>query len=426
MKVLILTYYWPPAGGSGVQRWLKFVKYLQEFGITPVVYTVDNSEFSIKDSGLENDIPKGIEVLKQPIWEPYKLASFFSKEKKETTNAGFLKSKKSLFGKFTAYIRANYFIPDARMFWIKPSVTYLESYLKENPVDLIISSGPPHSLHRIALSLKKSTGIKWISDFRDPWTDIDYFHQLPLTDKAKRKHFNMEKEVLENSDAVVVVGKTMRDNYLPFNNNTVVITNGFDVEVSEEDAILDTKFSITHIGMMNEDRNPNLLWKALSELSQEIKGFSTDLEIQLIGKVDESVLSAIAENGLKTNTSLISYLPHEKVHDYQKKSQLLLLAINDVPSAKGIITGKIFEYLVAKRPILAIGPVDGDLAEILSETNSGSIIGFEDLQSLKKTIINHYEDYLKKDLSVSSKGIHKYHRRELTRELSTLIKKTVD
>lgn len=425
MKVLILTYYWPPAGGSGVQRWLKFVKYLQEFGITPIVYTVDNPDFSIEDTGLSKDIPEGIEVLKQPIWEPYKLASFFSKGKKLKTNAGFLNSNQSLFGKLSTYIRANYFIPDARMFWVKPSVTYLEKYLKENPVDLIISSGPPHSLHKIALELKEKTKTKWISDFRDPWTDIDYFHQLPLTENAKKKHFEMEKKVLENSDAVVVVGKTMRENYLKFNENTVVITNGFDVDTEPQEIILDTKFSITHIGMMNEDRNPVILWKALTALCKEVEGFSENLTIQLIGKLDGSVIEAIEENGLKENTELVPYLPHEEVYEYQKKSQLLLLALNNVPSAKGIITGKIFEYLVAKRPILAIGPKDGDLAEILEETESGKIVDFEDVENLKIVLKEFYHDYLKKELNVSSKGIHKYHRKELTKELAELIKNTV-
>lgn len=425
MKVLILTYYWPPAGGSGVQRWLKFVKYLQHYGITPVVYTVDNPDFSILDSGLEKEIPEGIEILKQPIWEPYKLASVFSRGYSENTNAGFLKRKESLFGKISTYIRANYFIPDARMFWIKPSINYLDLYLKENPVDLIISSGPPHSLHNIAFELKKRTGVKWISDFRDPWTDIDYFHQLPLTKNAKRKHFKMEKEVLSNSDAVIVVGKTMRENYLGHNKNTFVITNGFDVASTEQEVLLDAKFSITHIGMMNEDRNPLVLWEALAQLATEIKGFSTNLEVQLIGKLDPSVLNSIEKQGLKENTKIMSYLAHDKVYEYQKKSQLLLLAINNVPSAKGIITGKIFEYLIAKRPILAIGPTNGDLAEILYETNCGSVVDFNDITTLKETLKGAYDKYLNNSLTVSAKNIYKYHRKELTKELANLIKNTV-
>ena len=425
MKVLILTYYWPPAGGSGVQRWLKFVKYMQEFDIIPVVYTADNPSYAILDSGLENEIPESIQVLKSPIWEPYTLLSFFTRKKEIKTSAGFLQSKKSLFSKFSSHIRANYFIPDARMFWIKPSVKFLETYLNENPIDLIISSGPPHSLHKIALELKKKTGIKWISDFRDPWTDIDYFHQLPLSLSAKKKHFTMEKEVLTNADAVLVVGKTMCQKYLGFNNNTYVITNGYDIALNEQEVKLDTDFTITHIGMMNEDRNPHSLWKSLSVLSKEIKGFSDHLKIQLIGEVDSSVLESIELSGLKDNVALISYLPHKEVFQYQRKSQILLLAINRVPSAKGIITGKIFEYLVAKRPILAIGPIDGDLAEILKETNSGSINAFDDIVGLSRSLKKSYQDYRGETLQIDSKDIAKYHRKELTRQLAELIKKTV-
>ena len=284
MKVLIVTYYWPPAGGSGVQRWLKFVKYLQDFGIEPIVYTVDNSKYPILDASLENEIPDNIIVLKQPIWEPNNILSIF-KKKKTQQSAGFLNPNPTFFGKILQYIRANYFIPDARKYWVKPSVKYLEKYLSENKIDAIITTGPPHSLHLIGLHLKKKTKVKWIADFRDPWTDIDYFHQLPLTKKAIKKHHQLEKEVLKNADASLVVGKTMKTNYEAFSKNIHVVTNGYDSEEkTNNQSVLDSKFSITHIGLMNADRNPKMLWKALAELSEENSDFKNDLEIKLIGK----------------------------------------------------------------------------------------------------------------------------------------------
>lgn len=425
MKVLILTYYWPPSGGSGVQRWLKFVKYLQDFGVTPVVYTVQNPDYAIQDASLQQEIPEGVEILSHPIWEPYKLANLFSKRKKIQTSSGFLNTKQSFAGKVNTYIRANYFIPDARKFWIQPSVKYLENYLHENSVDLIISSGPPHSLHLIANQLKKKTGIKWISDFRDPWTDIDYFHQLPLTKTAIRKHHALEQDVLNNSDAVIVVGKTMRNNYLAFNKNTFVLTNGYDCELPDKSIVLDEKFSVTHIGLMNEDRNPKKLWNALEEISKENPDFLNHLEIQLIGKVDDVVLESLSNSGLLNATKQISYVPHSEVQKYQQKSQVLLLAVNNVPSAKGIVTGKIFEYLVAKRPILAIGPEDGDLSEILEETKAGVIADFDNFEKTKESILEMYEKYLKGDLKIDSKNINQYHRKEITFQLAELIKKTV-
>ena len=407
-----------------MQRWLKFVKYLQEFGVTPVVYTVDNPSYAIEDATLNSEIPPGIEVLRVPIWEPYFLAAFFSK-KKGNTKAGFLTKSPTFFGKIVRYIRANYFIPDARKYWVRPSVNYLEAYLQKNPVDAIISSGPPHSLHLIGMQLKAKTQTPWVSDFRDPWTAIDYFQDLPLTKKSKQKHVDLEEEVLKKSDAVWVVGKTMQKNYLPFNKETKVIPNGYDFSRSEEKSSLDAKFTLTHIGMMNEDRNPKLLWEVLKEILDEVAGFSKNLNLQLIGKVAPGVVDSVQKNGLDTYVEQQDYMPHHEVQVYQQKSQVLLLAVNNVPSAKGIVTGKIFEYLAAKRPILALGPEDGDLAALLEETRGGVIVGFENKEKLKEEVLILYNAYLEKKLTVASQGIEKYHRKEITAQLVKNLKELI-
>ena len=425
MKVLIITYYWVPAGGSGVQRWLKFVKYLRDFNIEPVVYTVDEAKYPILDESLANDIPQDIEVIKKSIWEPNNFLSIF-KKKETKTSAGFLNPNPTFFGKILQYIRANYFIPDARKYWIKPSVKYLEKYLSENKIDVIITTGPPHSLHLIGLHLKKKTNVKWIADFRDPWTDIDYFHQLPLTKKAIKKHHQLEKEVLKNADASLVVGKKMKANYEVFSDKIHVVTNGYDSEEkTNNQTVLDSKFSITHIGLMNADRNPKTLWKALAELSEENTDFKNDLEIKLIGKLSDDVVADLKKYDFK-NVTRINYVPHKEVQQYQRASQVLLLAVNKVPSAKGIITGKIFEYLQAKRPILAVGPEDGDLAEILAKTNSGSIVDFNEKEQLKKTVSDLYKKYQQNSLTVSSVNIEQYHRKELTKKLSVILKQVVN
>jgi len=420
LKVLIITYYWPPAGGSGVQRWLKFVKYFRNFEIEPVVYTVENPKYPILDESLQKDIPKGIEVLKQPIFEPNNILSFFGKKKSES--AGFLNQKPTFLGKVLQYVRANYFIPDARKFWIKPSVNYLIKYISENKIDAIITTGPPHSMHLIGLKLKQQLNVKWIADFRDPWTEIDYFHQLPLTKKAIKKHHFLEQEVLLNADKVLVVGNTMNKNYTKFSNNVVTITNGFDGEILTSERQLDSKFTITHIGLMNADRNPKMLWEVLAEIVLENEAFKKDFILKLIGKVDASVVEAIADKKLQNNVEIVSYVSHNKVIEYQKKSQVLLLLLNNVPSAKGIITGKIFEYLMVNRPILAIAPKDGDLAEILNETAAGIVVDFEDKTKLKKTILELYSKYKKGNLNVDSKHIEQFHRKELTKKVAELLK----
>jgi hypothetical protein len=207
-KVLIITYYWPPSGGAGVQRWLKFVKYLREFGWEPIVYTPENPEAPATDTSLLKDIPANITVIKQPIWEPYNLyKGFIGQKKEEKINAGFLSEKKKpgLAEKIAVWIRGNWFIPDARRFWIKPSVKFLSEHLRGNPVDVIVSTGPPHSMHLIALKLKKKLNIPWLADFRDPWTTIDFYDKLMLTKSSDKKHKGLELEVLKNADKVVTV-----------------------------------------------------------------------------------------------------------------------------------------------------------------------------------------------------------------------------
>ena len=421
MKVLIITYYWPPAGGSGVQRWLKFVKYLRDFGIEPVVYTVESNHV-IEDVTLASEIPDGVEVLKKSIFEPNSILSFFNPKSKKKS-AGFLEENPSFFGKIIRYIRANFFIPDARKYWIKPSIKFLSTYLQNNSVDAIITTGPPHSLHLIGLGLKKKIGIKWISDFRDPWTEIDYFHRLPLTSNSKKKHFKLEKEVITNSDKVIVVGETMKANFLEYNKNITVITNGYDSGEFVE-SVLDSEFTITHIGLMNADRNPRNLWKVIKEISNEKTDFKNALKIRLIGKVSDEIkhdLKAFEKN----NVEYIDYVPHNEVVKYQSSSQILLLSVNNVPSAKGIVTGKIFEYLHARRPILAIGPEEGDAADILGKTKSGRIFDFNNHKDLKSHILDLYNNYQSDKISVNSVHIEKYHRRELTKQLAELLKNTV-
>ena len=422
-KVLIITYYWPPSGGSGVQRWLKFSKYLRDFNIEPIIYTVDNPSYPIKDTSLESEIPLDLEVLKQPIFEPNYFLSIFGNNKKKES-AGFLNPNPTLLGRFFQYVRANYFIPDARKFWIKPSVKFLSNYLKNNEIEVVITTGPPHSMHIIGLALRDKFKIKWISDFRDPWTEIDYFQQLPLTKKANKKHHQLEQEVLEKSDMVIVVGETMKKKFLKHNHNIEVLTNGFDSYENSLTIELDSNFSITHVGSMNTDRNPTILWEVLYEISSENIDFKNNLRIKFIGKIDDTVIQDIQVFNPK-NIVRIPYLDHKEVRKYQASSQVLLLSINQVPNAKGIITGKIFEYLQAKRPILGIGPEDGDAAAILKKTNAGNIVGFNNKIELKAAVLKLYKDFKEERLFVKSINIEQFHRKNITRQLAQVIKKVV-
>lgn len=426
-KVLILTYYWPPGGGAGVQRWLKFVKYLRDFGWEPIVYTAENGEMPVIDNSLEKDIPKGITILKTKIWEPYSFyKAFIGRKKEDKINASFLSENKkpSLTERISVWIRGNFFIPDARKFWIKPSINYLKDYLKKNPVDVIISSGPPHTMHLIGLGLKKQfPPIKWVADFRDPWTNIDFYEELMLSASSDAKHRKLELEVLSKADSIISIGKTMSEDfkkiYTKQSEKFHVITNGYDEDDICKDALeKDKKFSIAHIGTLVKSRNPESLWKVLKSLVNENENFKRDLEIKLVGKVDFFVKERIAANELEQFVHKIDYLPHSEVIKEQQKTKVLLLLVNQTKNAKGILTGKIFEYLAAQVPVLAIGPPDGDLAEVLNKTKAGLISDFNDENQLRENILALYN---KKVINFDASEIARYSRRELTKELSGLL-----
>ncbi len=417
MKVLIITYYWPNAGGSGVQRWLKFVKYLQGFGIEPIVYTVDNANYEVVDESLLNEIPEGITVLKQSIFEP----NNFIKNKNVSTAR--VSSKPSFIQRTMQYIRGNYFIPDARKYWVKPSVKYLTTYLKENNVDAIITTGPPHSMHLIGMKLKQKIGVKWIADFRDPMSNLFYNSDLLLTNKSKKKLQQLEKEILTTADKVITVSNHIAMEFEKNGVGVAVISNGYDDEVLESKNVsLDAKFTLSHIGLLPTQSNPKILWKVLQELVSENQIFASDLEIHLVGNVSEKVLSSISESRLQKYLKLTKYVSHSRAIALQKQSQVLLLFIPQVDGAKGIVTGKIFEYLVSNRPILAIAPIDGDVTKIISDTKTGTVIGFDDEIQLKSTILELYKQYKEGELKVKPENIDKFHRKNLTQKLSEIIK----
>lgn len=428
-KVLILTYYWPPGGGAGVQRWLKFSKYLREFGWEPVIYTAENGEMPVIDSSLEKDIPKNVEVLKTKIWEPYSFYKrFIGKKQEEKINASFLsENKKPKFTeKISIWIRGNFFIPDARKFWINPSVNYLSDYLKKNQIDAIISSGPPHTMHLIALGVKKRfPQIKWIADFRDPWTNIDFYKELMLSSYADKKHKKMEKEVLANADSIISIGNGMNEEFKQIlglhPEKFSVITNGYDEDdIFKGELKKDEKFTIAHIGTLVKSRNPETLWKVLKSLTETNAKFKADLEIKLVGKVDFFVTERIKHHGLSEFVKRIDYLPHNEVIKEQQKSKALLLLVNNTPNAKSILTGKIFEYLAAKVPVIAIGPTNGDLAKILNETECGLISDFENESTLKENILKIFSN---EQFSSDMTKISKYSRKALTKTLSDLLNK---
>jgi glycosyltransferase involved in cell wall biosynthesis len=422
-KILIISYYWPPAGGPGVQRWLKFVKYLPDFGIEPHVYVPKNPTYPLLDEKLVADVSDKAIIVKQPIFEPYGLAGIFSKKKTKKISSGIIpnKKKQSWVEKMLIWVRGNLFIPDARLFWIRPSVQFLSRYIQENQIETIITTGPPHSLHLIGMELKNRHKINWITDFRDPWTTIGYHDKLELSDWAARKHKQLEKQVLNSCDQIIVTSPTTKTEFEALTSKPIsVITNGYDVEQITKKP-LDEKFTLAHIGSFLSERNPRILWKVLAELVKENKTFSEKLELKLIGAVSDSVLETIKEFKLERFVNHLGYVSHEVALQEQRCSQVLLLIEINSEQTNCIIPGKLFEYLVSERPILAIGPEKADFASIIKETNTGTFFTYEDKDALKTQIVQYFEAFQSQSLQVHAVGLQKYSRRALTQELATIL-----
>ena len=409
-------------------RWAKMSKYISQFGWQPVVYTPLNGEIPVIDESLVKEIPAEIEVVRTPIWEPYDLyKTFLGRKKNEKLYSGFINEKKkaSLSQRISVFIRGNFFIPDARMFWIRPSVRFLKNYLKDHPVDAIVSTGPPHSMHLIAERVHRLTGLPWIADFRDPWTNIDFYKDLHLTPIADARHKSLEQKVLRNASKIVTVTWRSRDEFkaLSHRDDIIVIPNGFDdADFHRSDAGLDKEFSIVHIGSMNKDRNPKALWMALKELLQETPELQFHLRIKLIGPVDFSVRESIEHNKLEGYTTFIEFVPHTDAVIMQQKAQVLLLMINDSPNARTIIPGKLYEYLGSGRPVLAVGPGDSDSAKVIQLTSGGVVHEYQDVEGLKARILEYFALYKTGQLRGSAESIQQFTRRSLAGEFA----KTLD
>lgn len=422
-KVLIITYYWKPAGGPGVQRWLKFVKYLRNFGIEPIVYVPENPNYPMIDEKIGSDLPNDIQVIRHPIWEPYKLASFLSKKSTKKISSGIIPRKKIGFiEKLMLWIRGNFFIPDARKFWVKPSVKFLSKFIKENDIQSIITTSPPHSVHLIGRELKKKfPQMKWLADFRDPWTTIGYHKDLRLTKWADKKHKYLERNVLQSADTIITTSFKTRKDFLDITEKPIeVITNGYDT-INQPKPQLSTYFLVSHIGSLLSDRNPVQLWDVLAEIIQENQDFASDFKLCFAGKISADVERDVIAAGLGNYLINKGYVSHDEAVELQRSSQVLLLIEIDSEQTQGIIPGKLFEYMISERPILGIGPAQWDAAEIIKQTNTGKSLTYTQRELMKQTILDWYQAYKNQALKTQPIGLAPYSRKNLTKKLAELL-----
>ncbi len=419
-KVLIITYYWPPAAGAGVHRWLRMSRFFAENGYEPVIYCPQDAAWPHVDPELNDQVPAQIEVIRRPIFEP---AKFLNSKINPNKGSGFTYSKKQSFlQKLIISLRGNFFIPDARMFWIRPSTRFLKNYLREHPeIKAVISTGPPHSMHVIARNLKRKLNIPWIADFRDPWTGIDFYKELNIGELADKRQKKLEHSVLTEADRVVTVSENCAKELSEISGREVdVITNGFIFDI-QHDPDTDKTFSIAHFGSLPTSRNPEVLWRTLGKLVKQNSDFAKSLCIKLYGTVDQGVLTSIEKEELTSYVQLHSTVPHAQSLQLQGKAQQLLLVVNNSGNTAGTLTGKIFEYLNSGRPILAIGPSGGNLEKLIRQTDSGTFTGYSDDRSLEKILLENYALYLKGALRAEPKNLDAFSSEALAKRYCKLV-----
>jgi glycosyltransferase involved in cell wall biosynthesis len=428
-KVLIITYYWPPSGGSGVQRWLKFVKYLPSFGWKPYVFTPENPAFAIRDESLLKDVPAEAEVIHFPIWEPYeaffKLSGLLGSKKSAKPTDLVSGKKKSLFQNVSTWIRGNFFIPDPRVFWVKPSVKFLQEYIHDNNIHTIITTGPPHSIHLIGLRLKKKNpALKWFADFRDPWSDWGLLDSLMVGGIARKLHRKLEAQVMKTADEVITITPFYVRKFEKLSGRNVrLLTNGFDEDDFKNLVVQkNSRFIIRHAGIVNEKCDPRPFMLAVKELLSEHDAFKAVVQIDFVGEVHPDFRSfVVKDNALNAITTFTSTIPHKQLMKLYGEAAIFLLVLTGYKDGEGFLPGKLFEYLATGLPILGVGPEQGDAASLLKSTGAGAMIDGEQRSAIKTYLVNAFEAWSKTEVPSRPTGFQEYSRRGITKTLTELL-----
>jgi len=410
-KVLIITYYWPPSGGAGVQRWLKFAKYLPEFGWEPIVLTVDENAASYpqKDTSLLADADK-IKTYRTDTFELYNLYSKLKKDKQIPYGGFSNEGEPSIMQKAMRFIRGNFFIPDPRKGWNKYALKEAKRLIEKYDIKTIITTSPPHSSQLIGFELKQQYDIRWIADLRDPWTDIYYYDKFYPTKLARRIDKSYEAKIVQNCDFLITVSPSIKNNFIEnygLQSKIKVLTNGFDLSDFPEDlfANISLKKEVLYTGTITSDYP----MQECIDLANRLE----DFPFRFVGNVPPEFKKMVSDAGLSHRFSFHKSISHDAIIKEMIHAEYLLLLIPKVDKNEGVLTGKLFEYLGSRRPILAIGPKNGDVARVLADTKSGLYLEYDEV---KKLSLN--ESQL---LATRGSGYLKYSRREVTKELAELL-----
>lgn len=422
--VLIITYYWPPSGGSGVQRWLKFVKYLPGFGYKPYVFTPKNPSFDLRDESLLKDIPPEAEIIHFPIWEPYSIFNKLAGAKKGEGNANSAPQPTTLFKKISIWIRGNIFIPDPRLFWVKPSVKFLDKFLQDNAITNIVTTGPPHSVHLIGLGLKeRNPSLNWIADFRDPWSEWGFLDTIKVGSRALSIHKSLESKVLQQADKVTTITPFYVKHFERLGNRKVnLLTNGYDEDDFKQLKFeRQNKFVIRHVGIVNDKCNPVPFMETVASLCETNPMFRESLRIDFVGQVNDTFKSyAEAHPVLTSITTFSAQVPHKEIVKLYGQSAALLLVLTGYKDAEGYMPGKLFEYMATGLPIIGVGPENGDADKLLKNSESGEMINSDNSDKIRQTLLGYFESW-KDGSSSSTISYTNYSRRVITKKLTELL-----
>ncbi len=425
-KVLIITYYWPPAGGAGVQRWVKLSKYLSQIGIQPIILTVDEQHASYMqvDHSLENDIGENVKVIKTKSFEPINLyAKMVGKGNVPT--AGFSNVNNQRWSqRVINFIRSNFFIPDPRKGWNKYALREARRIIQEENITCVITSTPPHSSQLIGLQLKKQMNIHWIADMRDPWTDIYYFNEIGHSSYSRNISEKLEKEVLRQADNVITVSESLVQLFQSKDHKIdakkfKIIPNGYDPE--DFDGLTKTStpfFNVVYTGSMSLQYSPDVFFDVLKESASGRPNIS--LKLTMVGEIDVQIKDKISQ--LAIDVEFVSTVPHAEVTRYQKNADLLLLVIPNVENAEGILTGKLFEYLASENAIIGLGPEQGDAAKIIRQCKSGEMYDRHQRKEMKDYLDLVFDQFEKQQgIQVDKHHIELYSRKKQAEDIHQLI-----
>lgn len=401
-SVLILTYYWPPAGGPGVQRWLKFVKYLEEFGWEAHILTVEKGTYPARDEELVNEIPAGVKVTKTKSKDPFRFYNMLKGKKDGSVSVALINidKKRSLLDRLAMYIRSNFFVPDGRKGWVPYANREALEIIERENIDLLVTTGPPHSTHLAGLKIRKKMNIPWLADLRDPWTSVYYNEMLPRTARTRKKDRKLEDAVISGADAVTVVSPGMQQEFSVRNENVHVVMNGFDADdmaQSREDIEKDPLFSLTYTGNFKPNQHIPRIWDGICELLSENEDFRKDFRLRFVGNLDNSIPEYFISKGFSENLEQIPYVPHTEVTGIMASSALLLFVVPQSRNNKLIITGKLFEYLASGTPVIPVGPIDGDAAAILKQCERETMIDYKEKEIFKEGLLKKFREWKKTD-----------------------------